>query len=55
LPTVELFDSDEGLIFGVISAVTAAQQPQTPQIEKKPTTETPAAQPDEPIELVGDR
>ncbi|MHC5747620.1 MAG: TonB-dependent siderophore receptor [Nostoc sp.] len=56
LPKVELFDGDEGLIFGVISAVTAAQQPQTPQAQEKPTTETPqeepAAQQDEPIELV---
>ncbi|MBG1261088.1 TonB-dependent siderophore receptor [Nostoc commune] len=52
LPAVELFDGDEGLIFGVISTVTAAQQPETPQIEEKPTTEAPAAQADEPIELV---
>ncbi|MEH2156334.1 TonB-dependent siderophore receptor [Nostoc sp.] len=56
LPKVELFDSDEGLIFGAIAAVTAAQQPQTPQAQEKPTTETPqeepAAQQDEPIELV---
>ncbi|MEH1939592.1 MAG: TonB-dependent siderophore receptor [Nostoc sp.] len=56
LPKVELFDGDEGLIFGVISAVTAAQQPQTPQAQEKPTSETPqeepAAQQDEPIELV---
>ncbi|MEA5605705.1 TonB-dependent siderophore receptor [Nostoc sp. UHCC 0252] len=56
LPKVELFDGDEGLIFGVIPAVTAAQQPQTPQAQEKPTSETPqeepAAQQDEPIELV---
>ncbi|BDI14216.1 hypothetical protein ANSO36C_00180 [Nostoc cf. commune SO-36] len=56
LPTVELFDGDEGLIFGVIPAVTAAQKPETPQPQEKPTSETPqeepAAQQDEPIELV---
>ncbi|MDZ7954625.1 TonB-dependent siderophore receptor [Nostoc sp. DedQUE09] len=56
VPKVELFDSDEGLIFGVIPDVTAAQQPETPQAQEKPTSETPqeepAAQQDEPIELV---
>ncbi len=49
LPTVELFDSDEGLIFGVTTSATATQpeEPasQTPQ-------EQPAAQQDESIELV---
>jgi len=30
LPTVELFDSNEGLIFGFVTAASAAQQPQTP-------------------------
>lgn len=30
LPTVELFDSDEGLVFGIVTAASAAQQPQTP-------------------------
>jgi iron complex outermembrane recepter protein len=44
-PKVDLFDSDEGLIFGVTSAAIATQPPETPQ-------EEPAAQPDEPIELV---
>ncbi|MES1026361.1 AMIN domain-containing protein [Gloeocapsa sp. BRSZ] len=29
LPTVELFDSNEGLIFGFVTAASAAQQPQT--------------------------
>ncbi|MDZ8087603.1 MAG: TonB-dependent siderophore receptor [Nostoc sp. DedQUE12b] len=56
VPKVELFDSDEGLIFGVIPDVTAAQQPETPQAQEKPTSEIPqeepAAQQDEPIELV---
>ncbi|AFZ29234.1 TonB-dependent siderophore receptor [Gloeocapsa sp. PCC 7428] len=48
LPTVELFDSNEGLIFGLTPAVTAMQPPQqstTPQ-------ETPAAQQDQPIEIL---
>ncbi|MDZ8031000.1 TonB-dependent siderophore receptor [Nostoc sp. DedSLP04] len=54
LPQTELFDGDEGLIFGVTTtAATATQPPVTPQ---KPATETPqeepAAQPNEPIELV---
>ncbi|AFY30705.1 TonB-dependent siderophore receptor [Calothrix sp. PCC 7507] len=47
LPVVELFDGDEGLIFGVTSTATATQ----PQPEK-PASETPTAQQDTPIELV---
>nr|WP_230967120.1 TonB-dependent receptor plug domain-containing protein [Nostoc commune] len=52
-PTVELFDSDEGLIFGVaVTGTVALPQPET----EKPTSETPpeapTAQQDEPIELV---
>jgi iron complex outermembrane recepter protein len=57
-PTVELFDDNAGLVFGINSAATAtqpSQQPQTPQAQQ-PASETPqeepAAQPDEPIELV---
>ncbi|OYD96076.1 TonB-dependent siderophore receptor [Nostoc sp. 'Peltigera membranacea cyanobiont' 213] len=58
-PTVELFDSDEGLIFGLTTAASIAQQqPQTqptPQVEQ-PTNQTQPQQPpassDEPIELV---
>ncbi|MEA5618669.1 TonB-dependent siderophore receptor [Cronbergia sp. UHCC 0137] len=46
LPGVELFDGDEGLIFTVPSIATSAQTPETP------TEEQPAAQQDEPIELV---
>ncbi|MBW4614762.1 MAG: TonB-dependent siderophore receptor [Desmonostoc vinosum HA7617-LM4] len=47
LPTVELFDSNEGLIFGVIgvASVTSQKPEQTPP-------EQPVAQPEEPIELV---
>ncbi|MBN4006331.1 TonB-dependent siderophore receptor [Nostoc sp. LPT] len=48
LPTVELFDDDAGLVFGITTAATAMQpspQPETPQ-------EKPAAQEGEPIELV---
>ncbi|MEH2023726.1 TonB-dependent siderophore receptor [Nostoc sp.] len=59
LPTVELFDDDAGLVFGITTAATAMQpppQPQTPQAQQKPTSETPqeqpAAQQDQPIELV---
>jgi iron complex outermembrane recepter protein len=60
LPTVELFDDDSGLIFGIVPTATATQppqQPQTTQAEEKPASETPekdkpTAQQDEPIELV---
>ncbi|MBW4678304.1 MAG: TonB-dependent siderophore receptor [Desmonostoc geniculatum HA4340-LM1] len=63
LPTVELFDSDEGLVFGLIPAATAMQppqqQPQTPQTpeQEQSTSETQpeqeaSAEDDEPIELV---
>ncbi|BAY91137.1 MULTISPECIES: TonB-dependent receptor [unclassified Tolypothrix] len=50
LPTVELFDDNAGLIFAVASTTTATQPPQTPPVEEQP--EQPAAQQDEPIELV---
>ncbi|MEH2122315.1 TonB-dependent siderophore receptor [Nostoc sp.] len=50
LPTVELFDDDAGLIFGVVSAATATQPPKKPTNETKP--EEPIAQQDDPIELV---
>ncbi|MEH2015407.1 TonB-dependent siderophore receptor [Nostoc sp.] len=59
LPTVELFDDNAGLVFGISSTAIATQppqQPQTPQTQEKPPSQTPqqqpAAQPDEPIELV---
>ncbi|GJD19024.1 hypothetical protein RIVM261_039800 [Rivularia sp. IAM M-261] len=46
LPTVELFDDNAGLIFAAAPAATATQpQPEAPQ-------EKPAAQQDDPIELV---
>lgn len=59
LPKVELFDGDEGLIFGVTPATTATQPPTQPEPEK-PTSENQPEQPtadktpdsDEPIELV---
>ncbi|MHC5748424.1 MAG: TonB-dependent receptor plug domain-containing protein, partial [Nostoc sp.] len=55
LPTVELFDDNAGLVFGITSAVTAIQPPLQPEPEQ-PTSETPqeepSAQSDEPIELV---
>ncbi|MEH1855143.1 MAG: TonB-dependent siderophore receptor [Nostoc sp.] len=58
-PTVELFDSDEGLIFGLTTAASIAQQPPqtqtTPQVEQ-PTNPTqpkqPSAPDNQPIELV---
>ncbi|MEH2447201.1 MAG: TonB-dependent siderophore receptor [Nostoc sp.] len=53
MPTVELFDDNAGLVFGVASAATAispSQQPQTPTSQTP--QEKPAAQQDEPIELV---
>ncbi|MBD2727749.1 TonB-dependent siderophore receptor [Nostoc sp. FACHB-892] len=50
LPTAELFDSDEGLIFTLAPVAETTQQPE------QPTSETPLEQPttqsDEPIELV---
>ncbi|MEH1807640.1 TonB-dependent siderophore receptor [Nostoc sp.] len=59
LPTVELFDDNTGLVFGINSAAIATsppQQPQTPQDQQKPASETPqqepTAQQDEPIELL---
>lgn len=60
LPTVELFDDNVGLVFGITSAATATkppQKPQTPQAQEKPARETPQEKPldsqgDEPIELV---
>ncbi|MBC1220820.1 TonB-dependent siderophore receptor [Nostoc sp. UCD121] len=51
LPAVELFDDNEGLIFGVTSSAIAAQpQPEKPASETP--QEQPAAQQDDQIELV---
>ncbi|MFW9265337.1 TonB-dependent siderophore receptor, partial [Nostoc sp. CALU 546] len=59
LPTVELFDDNTGLVFGINSSATAMQPPQqseTPPVEEIPETQTPqkepAAQQDDAIELV---
>ncbi|MBW4645803.1 MAG: TonB-dependent siderophore receptor [Goleter apudmare HA4340-LM2] len=52
LPTVELFDDDAGLVFGVASTETATKPPDTPPVEEKPVTEKPQEKPDDPIELV---
>ncbi|MBF2066674.1 MAG: TonB-dependent siderophore receptor [Calothrix sp. C42_A2020_038] len=59
LPTVELFDDSDGLIFGVAPATTTTQVPQQPEAPPKteaqePTSEKPQdpAQADDPIELV---
>ena len=53
LPTVELFDDNAGLVFGVASQATAISPPQQPQTPASETPqEEPAAQQDEPIELV---
>ncbi|MDM9379749.1 TonB-dependent siderophore receptor [Chlorogloeopsis sp. ULAP01] len=59
LPAVELFDDDIGLIFAVASTATSAQNP-TPPASPLPLprggegegSEQPAAQQDDPIELV---
>ncbi|MHC5763718.1 TonB-dependent receptor plug domain-containing protein, partial [Nostoc sp.] len=52
LPTAELFDSDEGLIFALTPAATAMQpEPEQPTTSETPPEE-PAAQSDEPIELI---
>ncbi|WP_414529156.1 TonB-dependent siderophore receptor [Nodularia chucula] len=50
LPTVALFDTDEGLIFGFTPVVTSAQTPQLPA-ESETQTEQPSTS-DQPIELV---
>ncbi|MBD2677465.1 MULTISPECIES: TonB-dependent siderophore receptor [Nostoc] len=66
LPTVELFDDNAGLVFGINSTATAMQPPapqqptpqpsETPQAEQQPTDQTPQQQPpapsDDAIELV---
>ncbi|MEA5600487.1 TonB-dependent siderophore receptor [Nostoc sp. UHCC 0252] len=59
LPTVELFDDNTGLVFGINSSATAMQppqQPETPPVQEIPETQTPqkepAAQQDDAIELV---
>lgn len=53
VPKVELFDSDEGLIFGLTPIASTAQQP---PIEEKPVEENqpekPSAESNDPIELV---
>lgn len=53
-PKVELFDDDEGLVFGVTPTATTSTQPpdtQQPSTETPPTEEA-SAQENEPIELV---
>jgi len=50
LPTAELFDSDEGLIFTLAPVAQTTQQPEQPTSETPP--EQPTTQSDEPIELV---
>ncbi|MBF2014946.1 MAG: TonB-dependent siderophore receptor [Rivularia sp. T60_A2020_040] len=60
LPKVELFDSGQGLIFGLAPAASTAQKPsskpeETPSEVEKPASETPSQKPsqeDEPIELL---
>ncbi|BAY67835.1 TonB-dependent siderophore receptor [Anabaena sp. FACHB-709] len=53
LPTAELFDSEEGLIFALAPIASTIPAPEQPE---QPTSETPPAQPtaenNEPIELV---
>ncbi|MEH2298990.1 MAG: TonB-dependent siderophore receptor [Nostoc sp.] len=54
IPKVELFNSDEGFIFGLTPTTTTSQQPhtqpETPTNQTQPETPTPQA--DQPIELV---
>lgn len=61
LPTVELFDGDEGLILSFTPVASSRPQPEqqpsaTPPQPEQPASETPSEQPtvqaDEPIELV---
>ncbi|WP_375512473.1 TonB-dependent receptor plug domain-containing protein [uncultured Nostoc sp.] len=53
VPVVELFDSDEGLIFGLTPVTFSAQTPPIPEPPENQTpSEKPSAQTDEPIELV---
>ncbi|HCF29076.1 MAG TPA: TonB-dependent siderophore receptor, partial [Cyanobacteria bacterium UBA11049] len=56
VPKIELFDSDEGLIFGVTSVASSTQpQPQTetqPMPSAQTQPETPSAEADEPIEVL---
>ncbi|MFN6563949.1 MAG: TonB-dependent siderophore receptor [Nostoc sp. ChiSLP01] len=52
LPTVELFDGDEGLILGLTPAATVAQPPEAEKPANQTPPQQPAAQQDEPIELV---
>jgi iron complex outermembrane receptor protein len=52
LPTVELFDGDEGLIFAVASTTTAMQSQPTPKPSSQTPQEEPTARQDEPIELL---
>lgn len=51
LPVVELFDNDEGLIFGLTPAATAMQPPPEESVSETPQ-EKPSVQQDDPIELV---
>ncbi|WP_138503584.1 TonB-dependent siderophore receptor [Nostoc sp. PA-18-2419] len=55
LPTVELFDDNVGLVFGISSQATATspqQSPQAIQPENQTQSTPPSAESDKPIELV---
>ncbi len=53
LPKVELFDSGQGLIFGLASAALTAQKPDSkPETEEMQQPETKKPAPDGPIELL---
>ncbi|MBW4643219.1 MAG: TonB-dependent siderophore receptor [Goleter apudmare HA4340-LM2] len=53
LPTVELFDADEALIFGIATVATSPpSQQQTTQPESQAPSEQPLSETQEPIELV---
>jgi iron complex outermembrane receptor protein len=51
IPKVELFDSDQGLIFGVASTASSTQADAQPQAPTEPTEPEQPTVPDEPIEL----
>ncbi|MBW4564786.1 MAG: TonB-dependent siderophore receptor [Mojavia pulchra JT2-VF2] len=51
IPKVELFDSDQGLIFGIASAASSTQADAQPQTPTESTQPEQASSSDEPIEL----
>lgn len=52
MPSVQLFDSDEGLIFGITTVESGTEPQPTPETPQKPATEAPEAveEPEEQVE-----